>query len=99
MSREKRTPQEMAAAVVEAAFESIASTTLAFLQGTAAQPNFYDDYELIEDALYREDNRGKLDECDDVAMLWRLAGREAGYLIGVQVGMRLRNTGTRNTGT
>lgn len=81
-----RTPAQMAADAVAEVFDNIVTTTATLTLGTNFKPDLENAFGEIEDVVYAADSA----KFDDVQMAWRLAGREAGYLIGVQVGLRLR---------
>lgn len=94
MARTKRLndPRQMAVAGVQEWFNSLLEHDMALSHGSVYAVTLEDKFEEIERALIAEHEReqGKPTEEGDEDFVAAVFGRTAGYLIGVQVGLRLR---------
>jgi hypothetical protein len=97
MSKSKRKtspakdPRRMAVAVVQEHFDNMMTTSDTYIEAGYLVSPIDAAFDAIENALEAEavKRQGKpIDPDEDVEL--RMISREAGYLIGVQVGLRLR---------
>lgn len=81
---------QLAENAVRDMFAAFTETTLTFCPGSSLQPDLSEAFENVERAVETEERRH--DAGDDDESLALHCAREAGYLIGVQVGLKLRRT-------
>ncbi len=80
-------PRQMADEAVQRWFDAMLESADVFMAGGCYFVDLFEEMDAIQNALEAEDGRPV---ADDDADAHEMSAREAGYLIGVRVGMRLR---------
>ena len=89
----KVSPAKLAQRGVERLFQELTDTSEAFADARNSIGPIEDLITEVNDAIEREhiQKHGPIEPDEDIAR--EILGREAGYLVGVQVGLRLRRAG------
>lgn len=88
-------PRKLAVEMVQEWYESLLASGEAHTHGSIYQVTLDNGFIAVQEALEAEHEKehGKMPPPEDGSVEREIIAQEAGYLIGVQVGLRLRSAG------